>query len=118
MPRYIALVIVFALAPAFAAGEQVRYRFAAADAGGAMTQVPIGPEGSLGELNEFAFALDGAGLGPKLGCQLEAAARQPIEIGIFLVDQRLDPTRGGRMVGRVWLGRSNQQQGHESREEG
>jgi hypothetical protein len=41
---------VLAATPTLAAAEQVRYHFAPADACGAMRQVPIGPDGTLGEL--------------------------------------------------------------------
>src|ERR1041385_1012218 len=50
MTRYIALFAVFTLAPGLAVAEQVRYRFVPADACGTMTQVPTGPEGTIGEL--------------------------------------------------------------------
>lgn len=47
--RWLALLVIMA-APSFAAAEQVRYRFVPTDACGTMSPVPIGPEGTLGEL--------------------------------------------------------------------
>jgi hypothetical protein len=41
---------VVALLPTSAAADSLRFRFVPADAQGAMVQVPIGPEGALGEL--------------------------------------------------------------------
>jgi hypothetical protein len=48
--RCVAIVMLLGLAPSWAAAEQVRYHFVPADACGAMTQVPAGPEGTIGEL--------------------------------------------------------------------
>jgi hypothetical protein len=48
--RCVAIVVLLGLAPCWAAAEQVRYHFVPADACGAMTQVPAGPEGTIGEL--------------------------------------------------------------------
>ncbi|MBM3995447.1 MAG: hypothetical protein FJ303_15030 [Planctomycetes bacterium] len=47
--RWIAVLVV-AACPAWASAEQVRYHFVPADACGRMTQVPAGPEGTIGEL--------------------------------------------------------------------
>jgi hypothetical protein len=51
--RWFALLFLVGAAPSWAAAEQVRFRFAPADACGTMTPVPIGPEGSMGELKRF-----------------------------------------------------------------
>jgi hypothetical protein len=51
--RWLALLVFVCAAPSWAAAEQVRFRYAPADACGTMTQVPIGPEGSMGELKRF-----------------------------------------------------------------
>ena len=48
--RWLALALVLGATPSGADAEQVRYRFVPADACGATRQVPIGPEGSMGEL--------------------------------------------------------------------
>jgi hypothetical protein len=48
--RWFALALVLGAAPSWAAAEQVRYHFVPADACGKTTQVPIGPEGTIGEL--------------------------------------------------------------------
>jgi hypothetical protein len=48
--RWVAMLVLLGLAPSWAAAEQVRYHFVPADACGAMTQVPAGPEGTIGEL--------------------------------------------------------------------
>jgi len=47
--RWFALFLLI-LAPASATAEAVRYRYVPAAAGGTMSQVPIGPEGTIGEL--------------------------------------------------------------------
>ncbi len=54
--RWFALLLLVAAAPSWAAAEQVRYHFVPADACGTMTQVPIGPEGSMGELKRVLGA--------------------------------------------------------------
>jgi hypothetical protein len=46
--RCIALLTVCAL-PSWAVAEQVRYHFVPVDANGTMSQVPIGPDGTMGE---------------------------------------------------------------------
>jgi hypothetical protein len=48
--RWLALALIFAALPAWAAAEQLRYRYAPQNACGTMTQVPVGPEGAMGEL--------------------------------------------------------------------
>ncbi|MBI3822667.1 MAG: hypothetical protein HY289_08305 [Planctomycetes bacterium] len=48
--RWLALPLLLAITPAWAAAEQVRYHFIPTDACGTMTQVPAGPEGTIGEL--------------------------------------------------------------------
>jgi hypothetical protein len=48
--RWVGMLVLLGLAPSWAAAEQVRYHFVPADACGAMTQVPAGPEGTIGEL--------------------------------------------------------------------
>jgi len=48
--RWLAVLLLLGAAPAWAAAEQVRYRFVPANACGTMNQVPIGPEGTMGEL--------------------------------------------------------------------
>ena len=47
--RWLVMLLIVGAAPSWAAAEQVRYRFAP-DASGNLTQVPIGPEGTMGEL--------------------------------------------------------------------
>ncbi|HZZ82001.1 MAG TPA: hypothetical protein VFE62_26110 [Gemmataceae bacterium] len=48
--RWLAVWVVIGAAPAWAAAEQVRYRFVPVDACGTMSQAPIGPQGTMGEL--------------------------------------------------------------------
>jgi hypothetical protein len=48
--RCFGCVLLLGAAPSWAAAEQMRYHFVPADACGKMTQVPAGPEGTLGEL--------------------------------------------------------------------
>lgn len=48
--RWLALVILFGAVPSWAVAEQLRYHFVPVNACGAMTQVPAGPEGTIGEL--------------------------------------------------------------------
>jgi hypothetical protein len=48
--RWLAVLILVGAAPSWAAAEQVRYRFVPVDACGTMNQVPIGPQGTMGEL--------------------------------------------------------------------
>ncbi len=56
--RWLALVVVLGAAPSWAAAEQVRYHYVPVDACGTTKQVPIGPEGTIGELKR------GLGLAP------------------------------------------------------
>ena len=51
--RWLAVPLLVAAAPSFAAAEFVRFHFVPADACGATSQVPIGPEGSMGELKRL-----------------------------------------------------------------
>ena len=48
--RWFALVLGLGAMPSMAGAEQVRYHFVPADGCGAMTPVPAGPEGTIGEL--------------------------------------------------------------------
>ncbi len=56
--RWIALLMLVAAAPFLntAAAEQVRYHFVPVDASGTTKQVPIGPEGSMGEMKRVIGA--------------------------------------------------------------
>jgi hypothetical protein len=48
--RWLALVVIVAATPAFAGAEQVRYHFVPSDPCGTLTQVPAGPDRTIGEL--------------------------------------------------------------------
>lgn len=48
--RWFTLAVIVAATPSWAVAEQVRYRFVPVDACGKMQQVPVGPEGTIGEL--------------------------------------------------------------------
>ena len=48
--RWLILTVVIAATPSFAAAELVRFRFVPVDACGTTGQVPVGPEGAMGEL--------------------------------------------------------------------
>jgi hypothetical protein len=58
MSQYLHCLAALALiaVPSLAVAEAVRYRYVPTNAGGAMAQVPIGPDGSLGELRRFLGA--------------------------------------------------------------
>src|SRR5437762_10233761 len=48
--RWLALFLVLAATPSLAVAEFVRFRFVPVDACGTTGQVPVGPEGAMGEL--------------------------------------------------------------------
>lgn len=54
--RWFALLLIVGAAPSWAAAEQVRFRFVPVDAAGTTAPVPIGPEGSIGELKRVLGA--------------------------------------------------------------
>lgn len=48
--RWLVLALVLGATPSWAVAEQVRFRFVPVDPCGTTAQVPVGPEGALGEL--------------------------------------------------------------------
>jgi hypothetical protein len=50
MFRWLSLLLILGATPLWAGAEQVRFHFVPINGGGTMTQVPAGPDGSLGEL--------------------------------------------------------------------
>jgi hypothetical protein len=50
--RWFALVFLLIATPSLARAEAVRYRFVPLDACGTMAPVPVGPEGTIGELKQ------------------------------------------------------------------
>ena len=60
----------------------------------------------LGEADQRAFAVHPGSLVPKRRRQREALAGQPLEIGVVLIDQRLDRQRVTRVIARFLLRRN------------